>query len=188
MNLFLDTETTGLPEKGHNWGTDFMHYPYIVSIAWDFNGKTKDFMIHQEGRHMPKDATKIHGITTKMSNDPKSTEPAAFVFSQLMCDAKEAANIVGHNIYFDISIIKANVLRLHGLKSKEAKTIEDVLHKDKRVDTMRNCVRLFNKWPKLTDLYEYLFPGEEIIGAHGAKADMLATKRCYIELKKRKIL
>jgi DNA polymerase-3 subunit alpha len=187
MNLFLDIETTGLPGKGHNWSEDYMEYPYIVSIAWEHKGIVKDFIVHQEGRKIPLEATKVHGITTKMANNPEVAQPASFVLSVLMCDAKEAGNIVGHNIYFDTSIIKANVLRLHGAKSKQAKIIEEVLHKDKRIDTMRNSVRLFNKWPKLKELYEYLFNGETF-DAHSAKEDMLACKRCFNEMRKRKML
>ena len=188
MNLFLDTETTGKTERDWNWDVDFMKYPYIVSIAWEFNGHVRNFLINQEGRKIPKEATAVHGITTKMGNDPELTEPASFVFGLLMTDAQQAANIIGHNIYFDVSIIKANVLRLYGKDSKEARVINDVLSKDKRIDTMRNSMKLFkNKWPKLSELYKLLF-NKELVGAHGAKADMLATKACYLELKKRKIL
>jgi DNA polymerase-3 subunit epsilon len=195
MNLYLDTETTGIPEKGFNWDINFKRYPYIVSIAWEFNSKVKSFIIHQEGRSIPPEATKVHGITSRMANNIDSTEPASFVYSMLMEDAKKAANIIGHNIYFDTSIIKACILKLYGVDSEQAKYVGygeadkhlDVFHKDKRIDTMRNSQRLFGKWPKLAELHNYLFPGVEF-DAHSAKEDMLACKRCYIELKKRKIL
>lgn len=186
MNLFLDIETTGVPEKGYNWAVDYKNYPYVVSIAWDIRNKTKDFIIHQEGRKIPKAASDVHGITTKMANDPGIAFPASFVFNELMMDAKDASNIIGHNIYFDVSIIKANVLRLYGPESPEATRIEEGLHKDKRIDTMRNSQKLFGKWPKLSDLFFHLF--KEKFNAHSAKDDMLACKRCYKELVRLKII
>ncbi len=186
-NLYLDTETTGVPGKGMNWASDYMNYPYIVTIAWKIRGVLKEFMIHQEGRKMPADATKVNGITTKMANDPLKTEPASFVYSMLMTDAKDAINIIGHNIYFDTSIIKANVLRTYGVDSVEAKRFEELFHKDKRVDTMRSSQRFMDgKWPKLIDLHTRLFgKGFE---AHSAGSDVEACERCYLELKKRKII
>jgi DNA polymerase III epsilon subunit-like protein len=186
MNLFLDTETTGLPPKGANWDVDYKVFPYIVSIAWKIGKRQQYFIIHQEGRVIPKEATAIHGITTKMANDPEQTQPASFVYSMLMCDAEQAINIIGHNLYFDISTIKANILRLHGPKSKQASISNDVFDKDKRLDTMRGSMSLFGKWPKLIDLYKKLF--NEEFEAHNALHDVVACERCFIELRKRKIL
>lgn len=185
MNLYLDTETTGLPQKGFNWDVNYMDYPHIVSIAWKIK-KPRYFLIHQEGRTIPKEATAIHGINTKMANDKKTTHPASFVFDALMCDAKDAMNIVGHNLYFDVSIIKANILRLHGVDSNQAVNSNTVFDKDKRIDTMRGSMKLFGKWPKLVELHKYLF--DEDFAAHSSLEDMLATERCYLELKRRKIL
>lgn len=187
MNLFLDIETTGLPEKGSNWREDYMTFPYVVEIAWVVRNKQKRFLIHQEGRKMPKGAQDTHGITTKMSNDIELTQPASFVFGMLLTDAYDAVNIIGHNLYFDTSIIKANILRLYGEDSKEAEVAETVFHKDRRIDTMRASQRLFGKWPRLSQLHEYLFE-EEMVGAHGALADTLATQKCYNELVKRKLI
>ncbi len=186
MNLYLDTETTGLPPKGANWDVDYKIFPYIVSIAWKIGKKQQYFIIHQEGRAISKEMTAIHGITTKMANDPEQTQPASFVYSMLMCDAKDAINIIGHNLYFDVSIVKANILRLHGAKSKQATIANDVFDKDKRIDTMRGSMSLFGKWPKLSELHVKLF--NEPFEAHNALNDVLACERCFIELHKRKIL
>lgn len=187
MNLFLDSETTGKPEKFMSWETHYKDYPYIVSLAWKCSGKTpKYFIVNQEGRSIPKDMTAIHGITTKMGNDPEKTEPASFVYREILMDAKDALNIIGHNTYFDVSILKANILRTFGPKSKEAKIANDVFFKDKRIDTMRATQKYFKKWPKLTELYEYLF--KEGFEAHSALNDVLACERCFNELMKRKMI
>lgn len=187
MNLYVDIETTGLPQKNFNWEVDYMKYPYVLTIAWDFNGKEHYYIINQEGRKVPLDATKVNGITTKMANDPKLSTDADKVYRLLIVDACKAANIIGHNIYFDTSIIKANIIRKYGMDSDEVENIVEAFQKDKRQDTMRSMTRYFGKWPKLEELYEWLFK-EEIKGAHNALNDVRATKRCHLELKKRKLL
>ena len=43
------------------------------------------------------------------------------------------------------------------------------------------------KWTKLEELYQKLF-GTTFSGAHDAMSDVEATRKCYLELKKRGIL
>ena len=46
------------------------------------------------------------------------------------------------------------------------------------------------KWPKLEELFGYLFYNRtdiSIDGAHDAMNDVLITAKCYIELKRRKL-
>jgi len=43
------------------------------------------------------------------------------------------------------------------------------------------------KWPKLEELHRHLFD-EDFEGAHDALADVRATRRCYYELRERKVL
>jgi DNA polymerase III epsilon subunit-like protein len=187
MNLFLDTETTGTPDKYMNWKEHYEKYPYIVSIAWKVSGKPpKYFIIHQEGRKIPAAATAIHGITSKVANDPNKTQPASYVYREILLDANDAMNIIGHNLYFDVSMVKANILRLFGPDSQEAKASDEVFHKDKRIDTMRSSQKYFKKWPKLIELHEYLFKKD--FEAHSALEDMLACERCFNELMKKKMI
>src|SRR5258705_1200693 len=100
MNLFFDTETTGLFAKGAQWDFDYKEYPYILSIAWTINSKLNYHMIYQEGRKVPAEATKTNGITTKMANDLNITKPAKEVYRLMIKDALKASSIIGHNIYF----------------------------------------------------------------------------------------
>lgn len=194
--IIIDTETTGkiperiVPGKRPNttrkeqlsYETDFMQFPYIVSLAWKIDDKpTKEYIINQEGREIPKEASDIHGITTEIAN--KSKHLFFNVISEFAQDCVGNKIIVGHNIYFDSSIIKANVLREQATKSTEDpffEIITDILNKDKRIDTMRCSTKLCGKWPKLTELHQILFGcGFE---AHNAAEDVEATSRCYQEL------
>lgn len=187
--MFTDTETTGLPPKGAHWEIDYEMFPHIVSLSWKIGKTIKTRLIYQEGREVPEAASNVHGIITDVANDKKLTVPAKKVFMEFIEDAEKAnvATVVGHNIFFDSSMIKAEVLRIWGPKSKQAARIIEVLHKDKRIDTMRSSQILTRKWLKLGALYEFLF-GRPMSNAHNSAGDVIACEECYYELVKRKVI
>lgn len=187
MNLFFDTETSGLPKKEHCWDVHYNEYPYILSMAWRYKDKSHYYLIHQEGRKVPAAATKVNNITTAMANNPDVTISFAEAYLRFIEHALECSNIVGHNIYFDISMFKANTLRHFGPLSKEGNRCLVALDKEKRIDTMRATIKLFGKWPKLIQLHEYLF-NKGFNEQHDALEDVMATERCFNELKKRKLI
>jgi len=195
-NLFLDIETTSLvpKEAQSNWETMYDKYPHIVQMAWDVPNPNpavaslKQFIIFQEGREIPAEASAIHGITTEMGNDPYNTYPLGKVLEELMYDGLQVDKMIGFNIYFDSSIIKANTIRHFGIGSKEDSTMRVVLDKSRRVDVMRKVQRYMDgKWRPLTALYEKLF-NEKYDGAHGAGADVTALVRCCDALVSRGII
>lgn len=196
--LFFDTETTGLPPKGGNYSTHFKEFPYIVEIAWQLVNEKGDTLIKEshiirpDGYEIPEETSEIHGITTERAieegHDIKS------VLRHFMVDCDLADNIVAHNIYFDTSMIKANLLKL-GVPQEVGK---NSLHKDKRIDTMRKKEIIqyvearyedgrVGKWPRLEELHFKLF-GESFEDQHNAAADVEALKRCYYGLQKLNIL
>ena len=71
MYLFFDTETTGFPKNWNAPVTDLDNWPRMVQIAWILGDKQgnrieqQDHIIKPEGFKIPKDASKVHGITTK---------------------------------------------------------------------------------------------------------------------------
>lgn len=189
----LDCETTGLAPAKADYKIQYMDYPYIVTFAYKINGEpVKEFIINQEGREVPAEATAIHGVTNEMCAASPFTLPV--VLCEFIFAAKGAEFSIGHNIYFDSSTIKANVLRMIKQETaKEAfyKEIEGILHKDRRIDTMMSTIKFCAlpgkyagqfKWPRLTELHEKLFPGETF-DAHSSGADVDATYKCYLKLK-----
>ena len=178
MILFFDCETTGLIPKGKNWETDYNDFPYIVQIAWIMDDEEKNYIIKPDGWYIPDEISKIHGITQGRAIE--EGHPNEEVLEHFLKDAKKADLIVGHNIYFDTSIVKANLLRL-GFDKTE---IADALHKDKRYCTMLKSMKFMgSKYPKLSELYKYLFY-IEFEDAHTALGDVRATKKCYEEMLK----
>lgn len=191
--VFFDTETTGLPEKGKNWETDYLEFPFVVQLAWkDTAGGAGNFIIRPEGYLIPEEASAIHGITDKLAHD----QGLFFrdVVPQFIETCLTADRIIGHNVYFDTSILKACVKRTMSLYPEFPADYADksvtALHKDKRIDTMQKTIsfcsipfpdgRKGKKWPTLQELYVKLFG--ETFNAHNAWDDVLAVERCYNEL------
>jgi DNA polymerase III epsilon subunit-like protein len=181
--LIFDTETTGLPEKKAKWDVDYMEFPHIVQLAWIHGCKEENHIIRPEGWEIPQETVEIHGITTEYALE--HGEPFAAVVDMFIQDCHDAGLICGHNIYFDTSFVKANILRELGREYYEANDVESALHKGKRIDTMRATVKWVDartpsgmkKWPKLEELYSRCFPGETY-PAHDAMEDVKAVARC----------
>jgi len=183
----LDIETTGIPPKGANYETDYKQFPYILSLAWKCvkdgaESETFSYVINNPGVIVTPEITKINGITQEMCDASKWDIFTVLV--QFMMDADQSDFIIGHNIYFDTSILKANVMRIiSGGKTPMDmfNKISEILHKDKRIDTMRAGTKLCGKWPKLTELHHKLF-GKPFEGAHTAAGDVDACYACFQEL------
>lgn len=190
--LVLDCETTGLPPKGADWREDFEQYPHVVQLAWlsqdwtgnDWTGrKERSYIIRPEGWEVPEESVKIHGI----SQGRAFMEGYFFweVINEFVKDCADAYLIIGHNIYFDVSIIKANILREMGQRYYDTFDCESSLHKGKRIDTMRSAMKWCDartqdgrlKFPSLAELYSRCFKGESF-PAHNALEDVRALARC----------
>ena len=192
--IVFDTETTNLIPKGSHYTTHFKDYSNIVSLAFmlcDDTGKELERyneIVKPDGYEIPEEATKIHGITTKMAIE--KGRPIKEVLKYFILAANKCDKLVGHNIFYDTSIIKASFLRL-GIAPD---LINPVLDKTKSVCTMQKSTKFCNlpgkygtKWPKLEELYKILFK-EDMENCHDAMTDVKATKECYFELKKLNII
>lgn len=184
---FFDCETTGVPAKGLKWDADFNQFPHVVQLAWAFGDKERSFIIKPDNYEIPPETTAIHGITTERAI--AEGVPFAEVIDEFLTDAAAAPLVCAHNIYFDTSMLKANILRYCGKEYYDAKA-EDALHKGKRIDTMMKTIKFvgalyqngkLGKFPKLEDLFAKLFPGETF-PAHDALEDIRALRRCVPEL------
>ena len=122
------------------WDADFNQFPHVVQLAWAFGDKERSFIIKPDNYEIPPETTEIHGITTERAI--AEGVPFAEVIDEFLADAAAAPLVCAHNIYFDTSMLKANILRYCGKDYYEAKA-ENALHKGKRIDTMMktiNCV------------------------------------------------
>jgi len=192
MILFFDTETTGLP----NWKNPEVNTPRMVQlglILTEDDGRirrTLGVIFKSEDYSIPKEVSDIHGITDDIANTYGVRRSDEF-FWQLSDLFHNADTIVAHNYSFDKIIINGEFVRA-GL---------GVINDNKSFCTKENSIDVCKipfassftygrkdikkyKWPKLSEVYKFLF-NEEIIGAHDALTDVRATMRVYFELKKR---
>lgn len=195
MIIIYDVETCGLFPRGSHYSKDFDSYPHIVQLAYiicdDEGNEIERYneLVKPDGYEIPKESTEIHGITTEIA--VKKGKPIKEVFRSFVPKVDKCEKLVAHNIFYDTSIIKANILKL-GIPIDPG--INKAFDKSKRVDTMHKSTNFCNlpgkfgvKWPKLEELYKKLFD-KEMDNAHNAIADVEATKECYFKLKRLRII
>src|ERR1043165_1111446 len=139
-DLYLDIETTSLVAKGLRSETDYLLFPRIVSIAWDFDGQEHHYLIKQTAP-IPKEATEIHGITDKMCEE--KGQDIGVILVLLLTYAMASARIIGFNIYFDTSIIKSEFLRLVAdgvLTEAQRIAFWEAIDATKRVDVCQKAI------------------------------------------------
>ncbi len=185
MYLIFDTETTGLPKNFNAPLTDSDNWPRMVQIAWQLHDKNgnllenQDYIIKPEGYDIPYNATRIHGISTKMAyTEGRDLQEVLNEFREVLARTEVVA---GHNIDFDYKIVGAEFLR---------KSIPDNLQELPMVDTMeigRDFCKLGGgkngkyKSPKLEELYFKLYD-HKFDEAHNAAADVNATAQVFFEM------
>jgi DNA polymerase III epsilon subunit-like protein len=192
MLLFIDTETTGLP----NFSAldPIEKWPRVVQMAWSFYDTEGDrashnsFIIYPTDFTIPLDSARIHGITTERAK----TEGISLykVLPQFNADVKKATKIIAHNLDFDLPIIYTEFIR--------CKIETDLLTKEGFCTMKPQEIVSFckipkpsggqgYKWPTLSELYRQLFQ-IEFTDIHNASADVEACAKCYFELKRRGII
>lgn len=189
MYLIIDCETTGVPRSWKAPISDLGNWPRVVQVAWSRYGKTErhiksaSHLVRPDGFTIPRDAQRIHGITTKRAQ--AEGKQLTTVLRGLSAAAKKSEIIVAHNMRFDESVISAEYLRL-GLDSP--------FGDKKRICTMVETTELCRlrgpygyKWPTLSELYWELFK-EEHEEAHDSGADVAACAKCFFELKRRRVV
>ncbi|MGL6037296.1 MAG: DNA polymerase III subunit alpha, partial [Soonwooa sp.] len=141
--------------------------------------ENQDYIIKPEGYDIPFNATRIHGISTKMAQEEgQDLKEVLEEFKAVLERSKVGA---GHNVEFDYNIVGAEFYR---------KEIEDKLQALPKADTMHlgtDFCKLGGgrngryKSPKLGELYEKLY-GTSFDEAHNAAADVNATAQVFFEM------
>ena len=129
MYLIFDTETTGLPKKWNAPITDTDNWPRCVQLAWqlhDNNGiiiSDSSCLIKANDFDIPFESEKIHGISTELSK--QIGLELADVLKSFLNDLNQTKYIIGHNLKFDINIIRAELYRLELEDTLKDKTLLD---------------------------------------------------------------
>ncbi|MEY3501006.1 MAG: hypothetical protein RL308_2675 [Bacteroidota bacterium] len=193
--IIIDTETNGLPANYTFDSDNLENWPNILQIAWqiydlDFNlVKEKSILIKPKGIVLDFEAMHINHLTEQqLINDGIDIKVVIFEF---LSDLSAASIVVGHNIEFDLNIIKAEILR-NNMEFK-AWIYE---HNTNYIDfdqlntfcTMNQTAQFVGiprgdgyKYPTLMELYQKLFVCK-FDNAHDALEDVKATASCFKEL------
>lgn len=201
--LVFDTETTGLSKEKTVTKDNYHLWPSIVQLSYliyDTQIETitlvYDTIVKVDSSvKISPESTKIHKITKEISEmDGCDIESAIFMLFQSLLHVDR---IVGHNITFDINMIKAELYRIIGKYDKEEdnyKIYSECLQKLEKITniecTMKSNIERCNikrinkmgeylKYPTLEELHIELFQSKPKY-LHNSLNDILVTLRCFI--------
>lgn len=172
----FDTETTSLIQ---NTLIPLARQPHIIEFYGCRINEKSHIIEEVEFQCKPpepitEEITKITGLTNE---DLLNARP----FNAYLGDVKNfflrADEVVAHNLSFDMLMVN----------NEFARRSELIVWPRLRICTVENTEHLMGKRLTLSALHEYLF-GEKFTGAHRARVDVSALARCFMELRKRKLL
>ena len=178
--MVLDLETTGFSHSSR-----IVQFSYAIYDEDGTRHEIYDSVVKQEKNIIiPPETIKIHGITDEIARTQgKNLSEIVRIFENKL---KTVSKIIGHNINFDIDIMKNELTRINKLECLEYFT---KLSPYCTMKSTKNILKLVTgkgilKNPKLSELYTYLF-NQDIVHAHNSKYDVLNTAKCYFEFIKR---
>jgi DNA polymerase III epsilon subunit-like protein len=184
--IFIDTETNGLPiTKGfdnynHPKELRFYNNSRLIEIAYIIYDNEGNKIKEVENLVIPNGFkitnSKFHGITE--ANCIKNGKQIDIVLNEFMKDLNNVDTIIAHNTLFDIHIILSECFR-----AKQYDLIDNI-QKINKEDTMRigKDFMKVNKYPKLTELYDYLYK-TKIHQDHRALSDVIYCAKCYYKMR-----
>jgi len=202
--IVFDTETTGLPKTKFLSNGLLNLWPYIVQLSYiiyDINEKElvkiRDSIIKiPYGIEIPQEVSKLHGITNDISYSQGID--IENIIEEFMEDLNNCDYIIGHNIEFDINMIKVELMRLNIAVNKKMnlyyKYLEFLSKCKNFYCTMQESIDLcaikkvnkmgkeYFKFPKLIELHQKLFDSSPK-GLHNSLNDILICLRCYYKMK-----
>jgi DNA polymerase III epsilon subunit-like protein len=205
--LVFDTETTGLPGSRIINPDTLNLWPHIVQFSYiiydtDLNDivDSSDTIVKvKENVLISEEASKIHGITNEISK--KNGIDIDLVLNDFFYHFRNCDLLVGHNVSFDINMIKVELLRLIYEKTTVISEIKEHKHNlhfltnfNNICCTLKDSTELCNikaidkfgkeyiKFPKLLELHQKLFESTPN-NLHNSFNDILVTLRCFMKLK-----
>lgn len=187
--MFLDTETTGIPEqKTFNryfepYYTNYYDDARMIELGYlitdDVGNKIKEesFIIKPNGFEIKN--SHIHGITTEIAM--KKGVHIRNALEILYTDLQTVEKLICHNTNFDKHILLSECYR-------EYRSETNIITKLKKITkqcTMEMGKKKYNfeKPPKLVELYKKIF-GAEPVQTHRALSDVYLCYDCYFNFHK----
>lgn len=190
MHLVFDTETTGLPLFKEP--SDHPDQPHVVDIACSLFDETgleveRFDAIINPGVEIPEEVARLHGITTEIAREEGIAPDEAFdAFLSLV---GRATTVVGHNVSFDLRMMRIMGARVTGEKWENDLPSFCTMKRTTNVcKILKREPRCHNdwKWPSLAEAVRHFF-NEEHADAHRARPDCDASARIFFHLKEQGI-
>lgn len=211
--LVFDVETSGLLPKKNQQALSrqltINDYPHIIQfsfILYDVNTNNivscYDSLINiPEHVIIPEIVSELTGIQSYMCHyKGDSIVNALIEFEQAY---KQCKCIVAHNMDFDMEMIFVEIERNRLEISQRAsqcftlfQPVYERINNIERYCTMRKGTNMCNiitpgldgkpprkKWPKLSELYSFLFNGEKAEGLHNSLIDVMVCLKCFLKMK-----
>lgn len=190
--LFFDTETAGLPLAQHPPVTELSNWPRLIQLAYlvyeeePIKTASGNYIVRPEGFNIPDVFARIHGITQERALE--EGVPLLTILQDFAMRIAQADCLIAHNMAFDVKIIGAELLRSGMPDNSAHKPQICIMERSAAFCAGYKKNRQQNyKWPKLSELYYRLF-SDQFSQTHNAATDVLATAKCFWELKKRNII
>jgi DNA polymerase III epsilon subunit-like protein len=195
--LVFDTETTGLQEKGASI-YDKSKWPHIIQLSYILYDSSNNsaliknnYIKIDESIIISPESFNIHNISREILDCVGiNIVDALKDFNECL---KDCDIVVGHNISFDKRLIFVECFR-HNVKQYFTQFNKHEQIVKPEFCTMKNTTefcklervsktnQVYNKNPKLSELYSLLFPLEPIpTNLHNSLIDVAITLRCYLK-------
>lgn len=185
--LIFDTETNGLLKNGTK--TLYEECPRLLQLSFMlYDTINKKILVDMDYyvKHLPETqieispvVTSINGITHKHIENGTPIKDVLELFE--ICH--QSCNLcVGHNISFDMHIVKSELYRM----KKKLKFRQTYCTMWAGIEKCNILVQgkngsFYQKWPKLIELNQCLF-GDTIKNLHNSKIDTYVTLRIFVKL------
>lgn len=194
--IVYDTETTGLPKKSNTRPsleneTDYPHIVQLSYIIYDIETNTV-IKIYDQIISIPDDivisdeSIKLHGITREIMREKGISIISAL--ETFLKEIQDADIIVGHNVEFDKIMVHIEMLRnafpnidMFTSSTKFYCTMKTTVELCAIKTNYKNSVKTYNKFPKLVELYTYLF-AKMPTKLHNSLNDVAICLQCFCKL------
>lgn len=191
MYLVFDTETSGIPLFSEP--SDDPRQPHVVDIAcslFDATGLEIDRYdtIINPGVEIPEEVARLHGITTEIAQT-EGCEPSE-AFDRFIDLWQRSTVIVGHNVSFDLRMVRILGARVTGEKWENHRPTFCTMRSTTNMCRIEKAKPRFSgdfKWPNLSEATRHFF-GHDHENAHRARPDCDASARIFFHLKEQGIV
>lgn len=210
MYLFFDTETTGLPADYKASFKDVDNWPRIIQMAWAVfleDGTQQHVhtgLILPDGWEVPSVETFIKkGMSPEEAAGEKGAKfwidngftqqqnisegnPIAYTLKAFINELNACKVLIAHNMSYDFPVVACEMFRAN-IKASNSPLKFCTKEATTDICKLPSPYGKGYKWPKLEELHRFLFDCD-FEGAHDAKKDVLATAKCFFELKRRNLI